>query len=54
LTISVPAQMLYSSAIVKELSRRPCRRSPQSGFRTHPLVPKSLPFPGQRPSVPSL
>ena len=54
LTISVPAQMLYSSAIVKELSRRPCRRSPQSSFRTHPLVPKSLPFPGQRPSVPSL
>jgi hypothetical protein len=49
-----PAQMLYSSAVVKEPSRRPCRRSPYDGSGTQPLVPKSPAFSGLYPSVPSL
>jgi hypothetical protein len=56
LTIFVPAhiQMLYSSTVVKEPSRRPCRRSHHDGFGLHPLVPKPLSFLGQYPNVPSL
>jgi hypothetical protein len=54
LTILSPAQMLYSSAVVKEPSGRPCRPLPHGGSRAHPLVPKSPAFPGQSPSLPSL
>jgi hypothetical protein len=42
LTILSPAQMLYSSAVVKEPFGRPYRPSPYDGSRAHPLVPKSL------------
>ena len=54
LTILSPAQMLYSSTVVKEPFGRPYRPSPYDGSWAHPLVPKSPAFPGHNPRIPSL